>query len=61
MVEVKIGRLSGPCTDKEAVLYYETAEHVGIVKDTLAAVNAASNGEERWYVIVDDGDTIIPR
>lgn len=58
-MKITIGRLSGPVTDLEISSTFEPSD-LDIIKDTIAMVNKATNEKEQFYVIVDDGDTIVP-
>jgi hypothetical protein len=57
--KVRVGRCSGPCTDKEGEALFTDSE-VEVVKDVLKMVNLASNNKEKWYLVVDDGDIVVP-
>jgi hypothetical protein len=62
-MKIRIGRSSGPITDREAEIDIREDE-METVKDVLAAVNAVSGGRESWYVgvyVPGEGDMeIVP-
>lgn len=62
LVNVKIGRTSGPCTDVEVESDFDLddPETIDIIKDVLAMVNKVTGDKDGWYVVVTDGRIIIP-
>lgn len=58
-VMVTIGRSSGPITDVMVESTFDE-EDIATVKDTLAMVNKASGNKERWWIVLDNGDEVVP-
>lgn len=62
IVTVKIGRTSGPITDRDVGSDFTslTTHDVEMMKDIMGMVNSVMNGKEDWWIQFGDGPMIIP-
>lgn len=60
-MKIRIGRTSGPCTDKVVETEEFCPYEKNTIKDVLAMVNKVSGNKEGWFIQVgEEGPIIVP-